>query len=40
MKDYMQDYREEGKDYQKKPDAIKELKRKQRERLKKKFKIT
>jgi len=40
MKNYMQDYRgEKGKDYQKTPDAIKELRRKQKESLKKTLKL-
>jgi hypothetical protein len=40
MKDYMTKYRkEDNKDYQKKPDGIKSLLKKQRERLKKKFNL-
>jgi hypothetical protein len=38
MKEYMKDYRgEKGKDYQKMPRNIKKFRRKQRERLRKKF---
>jgi hypothetical protein len=36
-KNYMKEYREDGKDFQKAPDAIKELKRKQQKALKEKF---
>jgi hypothetical protein len=36
-KNYMTEYREEGKDYQKAPDAVKELKREQQKKLKEKF---
>ncbi len=35
MKNYMTDYREEGKDYQKIPKSIKELRKKQRKKKKK-----
>jgi hypothetical protein len=36
-KNYMTEYREDGKDFQKAPDAVKELRRKQKEKLKDKF---
>lgn len=40
MKDYMEGYRkDDGKDYQVKPDSIKELRKKQRQRLKKRFNL-
>lgn len=40
MQEYMHKYRgEDGKDYQKKPKSIKELRKKQRERLKKRFNL-
>ena len=39
MKKYIKDYREEGKDYQKIPEKIKELRKKQRTEIKKKFDI-
>lgn len=38
-KNYMHEYRQEGKDYQKKPDNAKELRKKQKESLKEKFGI-
>jgi len=37
-KNYMQDYRSEGKDYQKMTDSMKDLLRRQRKRLKEKSK--
>lgn len=40
MKNYMTVYREDGKDYQKKPEKIKELRKIQRQRLKKKKLLT
>lgn len=38
-KEKVKEFREEGKDYQKVPDPIKELRREQRKRLKEKFNI-
>jgi hypothetical protein len=35
----MTEYREDGKDFQKAPDAIKELKKKQQKALKEKFSL-
>lgn len=37
MKNFMKKYREEGKDYQKAPSAIKKLRKKQKQKLKEKF---
>jgi len=40
MKNYMQDYRgDKGKDYQKKPQALKDFQREQREKVKEKFNL-
>ena len=37
MKDYMQEYRGEGKDYQKTPDKLKKFRSEQRKKIKEKF---
>jgi hypothetical protein len=36
---YMEDYRDEGKDYQRVPDKVKEYRREQKKRLEEKFKV-
>jgi len=38
-KNYMRDYRQEGKDYQRSPDKVKEFRRKQRKKFKEHLKV-